>query len=194
MKHGGRWLLLVGLAASVGAILVSQRLERTALQTELAQVLEEQRERARMLEENRRLTAAQPSAEELARLRADHAAITRLRQEVEALDAQASRQLADVAAPASSARPAPAATFQLTVGEGGELILAGRPVTWNELRAQLREFAARAEAVEIRMRPGAELTAARMSTFKSAMENVAALGRELHLRHELIFDQTQGNP
>lgn len=89
MKHTARWVALAGLITAMTVVLVAQRLERTALQAELAQVLEEQRSRTRLVEENRRLVAAQPPAEELARLRADQAAIARFRREIETLEAEA---------------------------------------------------------------------------------------------------------
>ena len=81
-----RWLSIIGLVgvfAGVGGGLGLQRQETNVLRLEIALLRDEQRELARLQAENKRLTAAQPSAVELEALRADHAAVARLRGEIE---------------------------------------------------------------------------------------------------------------
>ena len=82
-----RWLsvLLLALALVTGASLWLQRQAAAQLRDEIAQLREDSRELAKLRAENQRLVAAQVSAVELARLRADHAAVLRLRTELETL-------------------------------------------------------------------------------------------------------------
>jgi len=80
-----RWLsaLLLALALVAGAALWLQRQAAEALRGEIALLREENRDLAKSRAENQRLAAALPSAAELERLRADHAAVARLRREIE---------------------------------------------------------------------------------------------------------------
>jgi hypothetical protein len=80
-----RWLsaLLLALALAAGAALWLQRQAAAQLRDEIALLREQNRELARLRAENRRLAAALPPAAELERLRADHAAVFRLRGEIE---------------------------------------------------------------------------------------------------------------
>lgn len=185
---------LAVLAVAIIVVLVSQRLEHTALQAELAQANEARRERDRLRDENHRLVAAQPADEELARLRADHAAIERLRQEIERVDADAARKLGELAASPVPASQSVAARFQLSVGETGELAVRGRPVSLAELRAQLSPYAVRGERVEIRMQRPAALSEPALAGLKKAVEGVAALGRELKLPYELKLEAPPPTP
>lgn len=82
-------LLLLALASGVGYAL--QRAEATALQREIAWLEDEQRAAERLRAENERLRAAQPPDAQLQRLRADHAAIARLRAEIETLQRRATQ-------------------------------------------------------------------------------------------------------
>lgn len=82
----GRWItgLLLVVAVVAGAALWLQRQEAEALHGELTWLREERGELARLEAEHRRLTANAVPAEELARLRGDHAAVVGLRGEIEA--------------------------------------------------------------------------------------------------------------
>jgi hypothetical protein len=81
-----RFVVLVAvLAIAGGALLISLGNESRLLRTELDLARAEQNEEERLGAENRRLRARQISAAELEVLRADHAALPRLRAELEAL-------------------------------------------------------------------------------------------------------------
>lgn len=77
--------LLVGAA---GWLLVLQKTEREKLRAELEQMRARQAKAGNLTAENQRLGAAAVSESEMARLRADHAALDRLRAEIEALRKQ----------------------------------------------------------------------------------------------------------
>lgn len=85
MRSGAWLLLIVALVAGVTWWLQAQ--EAAALRAEVALLHEERSELARVSAENLRLTTEQPPAAEIERLRADRAAILRLRAEIERLKA-----------------------------------------------------------------------------------------------------------
>jgi hypothetical protein len=97
---GARWISggLGALAVAAGAAWWLQRQETDALRTEIALLREERGEWEKLQAENRRLAAQGASAEEVARLHADHAAIGRLRAEIEALKAKTEVAAQQVAA------------------------------------------------------------------------------------------------
>jgi uncharacterized protein HemX len=78
---------LLALALVTGAALWLQRQAGEQLREELGLLREENRELVRLRTENRRLTADLPPTEVMAALRADHAAVVRLRGEIAALKA-----------------------------------------------------------------------------------------------------------
>jgi predicted aminopeptidase len=86
-RSGAGLLLIVALVAGVTWWLQAQEAE--ALRAELALLRDERGEFLRLSAENRRLTADQPPPAEVERLRADRAAILRLRAEIETLKAAA---------------------------------------------------------------------------------------------------------
>lgn len=67
----------------------AQAQEEAALRAEVASLRDERNELTRLSAENLRLTAEQPPTTEIERLRADRAAILRLRGEIETLKAAA---------------------------------------------------------------------------------------------------------
>jgi uncharacterized protein HemX len=81
----GFFLLLAALLIGGSAALAWQRRQAVELRAELQRAQTDADELARLREENRRRRAQQISAEELERLRSDHAALPRLRAELEAL-------------------------------------------------------------------------------------------------------------
>ena len=85
-----RWLaaLLLALAVVAGVALWLQRQAASQLRDEIALLREQNRELARLRAESQRLAAALPPAGELERLRADHAAVARLRGEIAGLRAR----------------------------------------------------------------------------------------------------------
>lgn len=86
-KRGHRlgWFLIGTLLVVGGVAVARQRIETIRLRTELESARVESDEHARLLAENERLQAKQVPTAELERLRADHAALPRLRTELEAL-------------------------------------------------------------------------------------------------------------
>ena len=82
-------VLLLVLAAAAGGGIWLQRQETAVLRREKAFLQEESRALEKLRVENARLKAEQPTAAELERLRADHAAIVRLRAEVDAMKRRA---------------------------------------------------------------------------------------------------------
>jgi hypothetical protein len=78
-------LALTAILIGGGTLLALQRAEMSALRNRLEVARSEAAERARLQEENRRLRERQISASELETLRSDHAALPRLRAELQAL-------------------------------------------------------------------------------------------------------------
>ena len=78
-------VLLLGGAVAAGAALLMQRQTGDLLQAELGLARDEQKEIARLRAENVRIAATLPATDALATLRTDHAAVLRLRSELEKL-------------------------------------------------------------------------------------------------------------
>jgi hypothetical protein len=80
-----RWLsaLCLAIALATGAAWWLQRQAAAELRTEIALAREDGRELVRLQAENGRIAASLPSDAELARMRADHAAIAELRSQLE---------------------------------------------------------------------------------------------------------------
>jgi hypothetical protein len=78
-------IVLTGISIAGGAALARQRHQSMELRGALERAKSEAAELGRLREENRRLRAQQIPPAELARLRSDHAALPRLRAELEAL-------------------------------------------------------------------------------------------------------------
>ncbi len=91
--NASRWTSagLTALAVAVGAGYWLQREESRVLQSEVDLLRHDQRTLANLRLEQARLLAAQVPPEELARLRADRAALIRLRGEIEAMQARIRR-------------------------------------------------------------------------------------------------------
>jgi hypothetical protein len=93
-----RWLFaLLSLAILVGVALWLQRQTAAQLRDEIALLREESRQVAQLRAENARLVAAQPAAAQLDAMRTDHAAVLRLRGEIEKLKADTDRQARAIA-------------------------------------------------------------------------------------------------
>ena len=86
-----RWstVALLALAVVAGAGFALQRQSAAALQQEITLLREENHRLARLRAENQRLQADQVPVMEVERLRADHAALLRLRAEIEEMKARA---------------------------------------------------------------------------------------------------------
>ena len=83
----GNFFALALLALVVGTGLALQRHANEELRGEAEMLREQNREVTRLRDEQKKLLDAQLPADELARLRADHAAVGQLRDEVDALRA-----------------------------------------------------------------------------------------------------------
>lgn len=84
-KHVGFVVIVIAIAMAEGGVLMSQRQQATLLRVERDTVRLELSELERLRTENLRLRAWQIPERELEALRADHAALPRLRAEFEAL-------------------------------------------------------------------------------------------------------------
>lgn len=83
----GRWIAvaLMALAVAAGAGFWLQREEAAVLRREVGWLKEENAALGRLRTENARLKAAETPAHEIERLRADRAAVLRLRAEIDAM-------------------------------------------------------------------------------------------------------------
>jgi hypothetical protein len=86
-KNG--WLGVIGITCLGGLALGWQHRTQAQLHRQIGDLRQQHAELAHQREENQRLAATLPAAADLERLRADHAAIPRLRAEIEALRARA---------------------------------------------------------------------------------------------------------
>ena len=82
------WLGIIAVVCAGGFLLWRQQATRLQLHQRVIELRIQSDELARLRQENRRLAAEQPAAAELNRLRADHAAIPRLRAEIDGLQAR----------------------------------------------------------------------------------------------------------
>ena len=158
-----RWLsaLLLALAVVAGAAFWLQRQEAADLREELARLREENRELARLRGENLRLEAALPSSVKLEDLRADRAAVVRLRGEIEKTtdNLQAREWALATVAPATPPAPTtpvaqvpPALVVNISMSGDGSLTSNGQTFEPTALRQQLSTLP-RGSTFEIRLRP-----------------------------------------
>ena len=93
MTSGRRllWVIVVAATVTGAAVLALQRQEQTVLRSESELLRDQAHELAQARAENERLKAQQIPASELARLRADHTELVRLRAEIDALKQRTSR-------------------------------------------------------------------------------------------------------
>ncbi len=191
------WLaLVVGLAVAATASLWLQRETRAVLQAELAQLREENAELGRVREERIRLVAQRTAPEEVSRLRADHAAVVRLRGEIEALRESVERREAAVAAAGAKAKerpwPEPArasSAISLRADPDGRLLLDGHPLDLAAFRQQLAQVPKEQE-IEIRIKPPTGERTARLEAFAKNVDEVSNLARELRVRHTLKIESS----
>jgi Tfp pilus assembly protein PilN len=102
MRTTWRLLALAMLTFSVGAVLALQRQANGELRTVVGLLREQNHEVDRLRAEQTRLVKVQVSATELENLRADHAAVARLRGEIEAAKARTTEMERAESAPAPS--------------------------------------------------------------------------------------------
>jgi hypothetical protein len=87
MKRAAIWALLVLLTLAVGVGLARQWQTSALLRIEVERLHEEERGLDRLKADNERLKRERTPAAEVERMRADHAAVARLRLELESLRA-----------------------------------------------------------------------------------------------------------
>lgn len=171
-------LLLVALGAAAWTWL--QRAEAEVLRAQLAQLHDGQRESARLRTEHRLLSAAQPPAEELRRLRADRAALVRLRAELDYLRSRAANY-EDLEASANSRlvrAPVPGTiTVNTGIADDGSLSFDGVPSALEMLRARLAG-AQRGDRVELRVSTPV-VWPVDSSEIKRTIDQVVRMGNEL---------------
>jgi hypothetical protein len=88
MKRTFGWILVVALALGVGAGLAWQWRTTELLRIELDALREAAGEQSQLRADNERLRRERPPPAELERIRTDHAAVLKLRMELEALRAK----------------------------------------------------------------------------------------------------------
>ncbi len=82
------WIGIVGILCSGAFLLLRQHERRLELNREIVALRQQNDHVAQLQQAHQQLTAAEPPAAELERLRADHAAISRLRAEIDGLNAR----------------------------------------------------------------------------------------------------------
>jgi hypothetical protein len=180
------WLSL-GLLAVAVAVLARyflQHQETSALRAEIASLQQENSQLAELRAEHSRLLANRISDTELIRLRNDRAALTRLRAEINKLEEGADRKARVMQQLA--ARASPAAVVKIALSGNGGLRLNGAPADHAALRELFSGFAARAEAVDIRLEVNPGETP--MNVLKETTDGILRLGKELGVRTSVRFD------
>jgi hypothetical protein len=141
---------LLACALVAGAVLWWQRMESSDLRDELGLLREDNRELARLRTENQGLAAALPPPAQLEQLRADRAAVGRLRGEIEKTrDNLAARERALESAP-SSEPLLPALVVTIGLSLDGHLSSNGQTFDPAALRQQLSTLP-RGSMFEIRL-------------------------------------------
>lgn len=190
-------ILLLALAIAAGIALWLQRQAAADLRDDLALLQSDRRELARLREENGRLAAALPTAETIAALRADRAAVGRLRREIETTRDNVLARERALAASSAAATAAPTLlALKLAVGVSldGQLMSNGQSLDPAALRQQLATLP-RGSAFEIRVQMPKEEEGV---SFGKAMQGVHALkehakqaAQELGLKMSLRTEPAQ---
>lgn len=185
-----RWisLLLVVVALAAGGSLWLQRTAAEALRSEVALLKEQKGELGKLQSENVRLKAGQIPAEERVRLQADHAAVLRLRTEIEQAKKRVETREEDQAVMAEQAAKA-ALTMMLEVGPEGALRLDGQGYDAALLRQRLAGLP-KGSSFDVRLRqvknePKALMESKLNSPF---LKEVQAMAKELGLKFTLQID------
>lgn len=175
---------LLGLAIVAGGRLWLEREEADVLRIQIGLLREQRAEEARLRAENARLKAAQISAEELARLRSDRAAVMSLRREVEQ-----ARERVDRTELTLTEKERRKLTMLLGVGADGGVLLDGDPFVATALQQRLAGIAPGSRIkVNLRMPSGGVgMEAAGKSLMETSREIQRAV-RERGLQLEITLD------
>ena len=181
-----RWislgLAIVGVVAFVRYLI--ERQESAALRSEIAILQHEQGRVARLRAENERLVAGTISDAELQRLRADRAALNRLRNEIDLLQTNAEQRAKALQEPAMA--KAAAQRLILSVASDGTLALNDARVDQSSLRPQLAKLIGKSEWVEVWLQVAAANTS--RDVVKSTMDAISELGKELGVKMSFRLD------
>lgn len=173
--------LLLGLAIVAGGRLWLEREAAEVLRIEIGLLREQTAEEARLRAENEQLKAAQISAEELARLRSDRAAVMSLRREVEQ-----ARERVDQTERAQAEKERRKLTMLLGVGADGGVLLDGAPFATTALQQRLVGIAPGSRIqVNLRMPSGGVESQAAIKNLMEASTQIRLAVRERGLRLEL---------
>jgi hypothetical protein len=185
--HARHWITLALLIAAItgfGRMLI-ERQETTALRSEIEILQQETKRLAQLRADRERLIAEKVSDAELQRLRADRAALVRLRNEISTLEANADRMTKNIHEP--DAAKGAAHSVKLSLAGNGGLSLDGEPIDQSVLRQHLTKYAGKSEPVEISL----QLASAQTSTdaIKSTVEGIVRLSKELGLKFSMRFEK-----
>ncbi|MBL9189342.1 MAG: hypothetical protein JNK23_17800 [Opitutaceae bacterium] len=171
-----RWLSgsLLALALVAGAALWLQRQAATDLRDEIVLLREDSRELARLRAENQRLEETLPPPAKLEELRADRAAVLRLRSEIEKTRDNLEKREQALAAPAAPPPAPPALVVAIGLGIDGNLVRDSQRFEPAALRQELSALP-RGSAFEIRLQlPKTEEGV----PFDKVMQSVDAITRQ----------------
>ncbi len=185
--HARHWIVLGLLIAAItgfGRMLI-ERQETTALRSEIEILHQETKRAAQLRADRERLLSEKVSDAELQRLRADRAALLRLRSEIRTLEANADRMTKAIHEP--NVESGATHSVKLSLSGNGGLSLDGAPIDQSVLRQHLTKYAGGSERVEISL----QLASAQTSTdaIKSTVEGIVKLSKELGLKFSMRFEK-----
>ena len=182
-----QWIAVGLLVVAVVAFLrfLIERQESAVLRTEIAVLRQDEQRIAQLRAEHERLVAEKVSDAELQRLRADRAALVRLRNEINQLEGNADR-MAKGLKEAAAGKPA-AQLVKLSLANDGGLTLDGAAIDQTVLRQHLAKFAEGAEPVEISLHIASATTST--DILKSTVEGIVRLSKELGLKFSMRFEK-----
>jgi hypothetical protein len=176
-------LLVVAVVAFVRFLI--ERQESAVLHTEVAVLRQDEQRVAQLRGEHERLIAGKVSDAELQRLRADRAALVRLRNEINQLEGNADRMGKGMQETASG-KPA-AQLVKLSLANDGGLSLDGAPIDQTALRQHLAKYAGGTEPVEISLHIVSTTTST--DILKATVEGIVKLSKELGLKFSMRFEK-----
>lgn len=184
-------LLLLAVGSGVGLWLQWQ--SAAALRAELSLLRAENRELASLRRENERLLNSKVSSGEWQRLQADHAAVVRLRDEIQNLN-QRAEQMEHLNAtthddPATPRSP-PALALKMEIGADGKLSLDKAPLDLNFLRQRLSGLM-KGDRVEIRLQMPEQGKVAQSDELQQSTRQMMGFAKELGLKMEIRIDRTR---
>lgn len=181
------WVSLAVLAFAIAlfARYLLQRQESDALRIEIASLEHESRRLDELRAEHERLLATKVSDSELERLRADRAALQRLRTEINQLNESADRKARALQEPAPEKQPA--LVLKLAIASDGGLLLDGVPAHDEGVRQLFAQLAQRSERVDIRFQVDANT---RIDPMEEKLNGIVRWAREAKLAMSFRVERT----